>query len=294
MLQHCHCFDALSQHESKVDHSPVLLRADLRVQREVVFRLKYRLYIDEVGNSDLGSSDNPNHRFLSLTGVILDLSHVQDLVHPQMETLKTKYFRSHPDDPVIFHRKEMVNAKPPFESLRNPEVRKQFDNELLNLVESWDFTVLTVCLDKQNHKETYATWRYDPYHYCLAVLLERYFFFLNRRRLVGDVIVESRGGKEDKRLKASFHRLWENGTEFLAPEKFQKVLTSRQLKVKSKSNNISGLQLTDLIAHASRNEILSEQGLLDRELAPFALRIIDLLKSKYDRQEAKVFGKKFL
>ena len=31
---------------------------------------KYRMYVDEVGNSDLGSSDNPNHRFISLTGVV--------------------------------------------------------------------------------------------------------------------------------------------------------------------------------------------------------------------------------
>jgi hypothetical protein len=31
---------------------------------------KHRIYIDEVGNPDLESSDDPNHRFLSLTGVI--------------------------------------------------------------------------------------------------------------------------------------------------------------------------------------------------------------------------------
>jgi hypothetical protein len=54
--------------------------------------VKYRLYVDEVGNHDLESSDNPNHRFLSLTGIILDLAHVQDVVHPQMEALKTKYY----------------------------------------------------------------------------------------------------------------------------------------------------------------------------------------------------------
>jgi len=73
--------------------------------------MKYRIYIDEVGNPDLERSDNPNHRFLSPTGVILELGHVESIVHPQMETLKAKYFRSHPDEPVIFHRKEMVNAK---------------------------------------------------------------------------------------------------------------------------------------------------------------------------------------
>jgi hypothetical protein len=33
--------------------------------------VKYRLYIDEVGNPDLGASADPNHRFLSLTGVAI-------------------------------------------------------------------------------------------------------------------------------------------------------------------------------------------------------------------------------
>lgn len=50
--------------------------------------MKYRMYIDEVGNSDLGASDNPNHRYLSLTGVIFDLIYVQEVVFPEVETLK--------------------------------------------------------------------------------------------------------------------------------------------------------------------------------------------------------------
>jgi hypothetical protein len=37
---------------------------------------KYRMYVDEVGNPDLGSSGNPNHRYLSLTGVMIDLEYV--------------------------------------------------------------------------------------------------------------------------------------------------------------------------------------------------------------------------
>ena len=35
--------------------------------------MKYRIYIDDVGNPDLESSENPNHQFLSLTGVIIAL-----------------------------------------------------------------------------------------------------------------------------------------------------------------------------------------------------------------------------
>jgi hypothetical protein len=256
--------------------------------------VKYRIYIDEVGNPDLESSENPNHRYLSLTGVILELSHVGSMVHPQMEAIKSRYFRSHPDEPVIFHRKEMVNAKPPFEALKDPVILEGFDRELLVLLSAWEYTVISVCLDKKRHKETYATWRYDPYHYCLAVLLERFVFFLNRENSQGDVMAESRGGKEDRRLKDSFHRLWERGTDYVDPPQFQKALTSRQLKVKPKANNIAGLQLCDLVAHPSRNEILHEHGLLGREISPFAQKVVDLLQRKYDQRDGKMYGKKFL
>jgi len=255
--------------------------------------MKYRIYIDEVGNSDLNSSENPNHRFLSLTGIILDLEYVQLIVHPQMEKLKYDFFHSHPDDPIIFHRKEMMNACPPFECLKNGQVRNAFNNKLLKLMEFWEYRVISVCLDKKKHKETYNVWRYDPYHYLLAVLLERYVLFLERNGAVGDIMAESRGGKEDLRLKDSFIRLWKNGTDYILPERFQKTLTSSQLKVKSKANNICGLQLADIIAHPSRNEILAAHGFLSA-LSPFTQIIITLLQEKYDNYEGRIFGKKFL
>lgn len=256
--------------------------------------MKYRIYIDEVGNPDLESSDNPNHRFLSLTGIILELGYVKSVLHPQMEAIKTKYFDYHPDEPIVFHRKEIVNARSPFQNLRDPNIRSQFDVELLRLLRSWQYVVISVCLDKKKHKETYTTWRYDPYHYCLEMLLERYVLFLNRINARGDTMAESRGGKEDRRLKDSFHRLVEQGTHFLNAERIQATLTSQQLKIKPKANNIAGLQLADLIAHPSRNEILHESGLLHTKLAPFAKEVINILHAKYDQEADRIFGKKFI
>lgn len=256
--------------------------------------MKFRMYVDEVGNSDLESSDNPLHRFLSLTGVILELDYVKNTLFPQMEELKSIYFGSHPDEPIILHRKELVNAKFPFECLKDQQIRNKFDNNLLKLMLSWEYTVVTVCIDKKKHKEKYRIWRYDPYHYCLAVLLERFVLFLERRNNHGDVMAESRGGKEDRRLQDSFERIWKNGTEYITPERFQAVLTSKQLKVKPKSNNISGLQLADLIAHPSRNEILQEQKLLDGDIALFAKAMINILQCKYDQTEKSMLGKKFI
>jgi hypothetical protein len=255
---------------------------------------KYRMYIDEVGNSDINISNNPNHRFLSLTGIILDLKYVREVVHPEMESLKGKFFVHHPDDPIIFHRKEIMNAKHPFNCLQDQEIRNKFDREILKYLSAWEYTAITVCLDKKKHRESYQVWRYDPYHYCMAILLERFIFFLNRRCAHGDVMAESRGGKEDKRLKKSFLRLWEKGTEYVDPEQFRTALTSKELKVKPKKLNITGLQICDLLAHPSRLEILDDENLLNRIVPPFAQKIIKTLHSKYDRIDERIVGKKLL
>jgi hypothetical protein len=251
------------------------------------------MYVDEVGNADLRSSGDPNHRFLSLSGVVIELGHVESSVHPQMEALKSAYFGSHPDDPVILHRKDLVNRRGRFVSLRDHAVNAAFDAELLSLMDAWTYVVISVCLDKKAHRDKYTVWQYDPYHYCLAVLLERYVYFLNRRGLQGDVIAESRGGKEDRRLKDSFARLCEHGSDYLGAEQISAALTSRQLKMKQKSNNLAGLQLADLVAHPSRNEILNENG-YPMTIAPFAARVIAVLQSKYDQRDGRVFGKKML
>ena len=256
--------------------------------------MKYRIYIDEVGNHDLVNADNPNIRFLSLTGVILELGYVEKVLHPQMENLKKVFFGSHPDEPIIFHRKELMNAKHPFKVLSDPAKRVKFDKELLKLLQEWDYSVITVCIDKKKHSDTYSTWKYDPYHYCLEVLIERYIFFLDSVNTCGDVMAESRGGKEDRRLKDAFNKLYNNGNNFISHERFASRLTSCQLKVKSKANNISGLQLADLIAHPSRNEILMENGHRNDPLPGFGERVSKILKYKYYQRNGQIYGKKLI
>jgi len=95
---------------------------------------KYRIYIDETGNSDLASSENPNHRFLSLTGIIASTGYTKSVMHPEMEALKERFFNHHPDEPVIFHRKEMMNGVGSFRSLKDSDVRSGFDDALLQVI----------------------------------------------------------------------------------------------------------------------------------------------------------------
>jgi hypothetical protein len=256
--------------------------------------MKYRVYIDETGNPDMRSSGDPNHRFLSLTGVIVSLDHVASRLHPETEALKREFFGSHPDEPVILHRKELVNRRRPFEALRNDELRQRFDEALLRLLDSWDYSVVTVCLDKLRHEKTFHEWRHDPYHYCLAVVVERYVGFLEEIGATGDVMAESRGGREDRRLKREFNRLWHEGTENVSIERVQAVLTSRQLKVKSKAANVAGLQLADLLAHPCRNEVLHAHGLLPRDLPPFGRAICEILANRYVQRGDERVGRVLL
>jgi len=222
--------------------------------------MKHRMYIDEVGNSDLGFSEDPNHRYLSLTGVITGLDYVRTTLAPALEALKTTHFEDHPDERVILHRKELVNKRRPFEALRVPGIEAAFNADLLRLLAELDYAVLAVVIDKQEHKERYQIWRHDPYHYCLAVLVERYVMWLRHRAFTGDVMAESRGGKEDRRLKESFRHLYEHGSDYISAEQLGSSLTSGELKIKPKANNIAGLQLADLIAHPIYKAMLSRRA----------------------------------
>jgi len=120
--------------------------------------------------------------------------------------------------------------------------------------------------------------------------MERYLFFLEEFNFVGDVMIESRGGREDMRLKRSFSELYKEGTPYIDSEIFHNHLTSKQLKVKSKIANIDGLQLADLIAHPSRRQLLLHLNFQEKNKEIFGDKIIEVIQSKYYQKEDKLLG----
>jgi hypothetical protein len=247
----------------------------------------YRIYIDETGNHDMNHAEELNQRFLALTGVIIETTHNMDVIQPDIGTLKRKFFKKDPDVDVILHRKEIINHRPPFDILSNNKICKYFNNDILMLLKKWDYRVITVVIDKLAHREQYTVWHYQPYHYCLTVMLERYVLFLHYGNHKGDVMVESRGGKEDLKLKSSYSSLYEGGNDYIPAERWQERLTSCELKIKPKEANIAGLQVADLIAHPSRREILLENKLIEDDRDIFGNKITEILREdKYLRSKA--------
>jgi len=125
----------------------------------------------------------------------------------------------------------------------------------------------------------------------LEVLVERFVMWLKGMATKGDVMAEVRGGKSDRRLEASFARLYETGTENVHASEVQSHLTSKKLKLKRKDANIAGLQIADLIANPSAMYIRSQNGKGD---APdrFGGEIVQLLTAaKYRRSRSgKIIG----
>lgn len=252
--------------------------------------MKYRIYIDEVGNNDIGSSSLPNHRFLCLTGVVFPLDYVREVLTPDLNNLKAKFFENHPDEPIILHRKELINKKHPFKALKDPIKEKEFNSDLLNLLGKWKYKTITVLIDKLEHQNRYSTWRYDPYHYCMTVIFERYHLRLKEIGEAGDMMFESRGGKEDIRLKNAYRNIFEKGTDWIKPEDIDETITSKELKIKPKYLNISGLQVADLLAYPLYRYSLKFYSLKSDERSTFNEQIIEEIKSKIYKNGNRMDG----
>lgn len=255
-----------------------------------------RLFVDEVGNNDLrGSANDPNVRYLSLTGVIIKRSAHDTKVLAEINALKFTHFG---DSDVILHRREIMRREGDFSCLRTDGAREAFDADLLAALGRLPFLVHTVTIDKREHLERYQVWHFDPYHYCLRCLIERYVLWLRRNNLTGDVVAEPRFKKADKKLKASFQTIYDRGTEHIPPEIIQRYLSSRELKFEPKEANVSGLQICDLVAYPSYRHMKFER-LGAPQPNDFGTLMADLLIAKKYARHPKTrviegYGRKWL
>jgi hypothetical protein len=261
---------------------------------------RFRLYIDESGDHTYSDLGHVGQNYLGLCGIMVEMPYAKDMLIPGLDLLKRKHFKMvDPDEPVILHRNDIINRKGPFRVLRDQKARKAFDADLLKLFSRLEYKVITVVMDKGTHLQRYDQSAWHPYHYCLLALLERYCGLLAHRGDTGDVLAESRGGTEDRQLKAVYRHIHQNGSFYQEARIFQKALTSRELKLKKKKDNIAGIQVADLLAHPSKQEILKDKNILAQDgLGEYCQQIIDTIQPKYNRHlysgRIDGYGKVFL
>ena len=155
----------------------------------------WRLYIDESGDHTYKHLDDPDKRYLGVTGVLFDKLRYDKEAQPELEGIKQRIFRYDPDDPPILTRSHIKNRKHWFYVLQDTSLNQKWEEELLGFLGSLTSYahVFTVVIDKKKHLELYPVHTFDPYAYCLAVLLNRIRGYMHKNGGQADVIAESRG-----------------------------------------------------------------------------------------------------
>lgn len=245
---------------------------------------RYRLYVDESGDHTYNLLDDLSHRYLALLGVWFRQADDYVAFADSLDQFKRDVFGPRPDKPVILHRSDIINHKGAFGVLEDPDKAAAFDAGLLTIVTEARFRMICVVIDKKRHLDRYSS-PFHPYHYCMAAMLDRYSGWLNHHSSVGDVMAESRGREEDLQLKQAYTRVYESGTLMFGHDHHQRALTSKDIKLAGKRDNIAGLQLADVLAHPVKQACLASREIIAEPTDGYGGRLYEVAKEKFNRYE---------
>ena len=237
------------------------------------------MFIDDTGNVDSAATNHPQRRFASITGVIFELDYLEQTFEPSFLRLKERHCGLAPHGkPPILHLRRIKKAEGPFQFMRDAERRAAWQRDTLSMYHRAKYTVVTVCVDKIAFYAAHPNWTGDVYELLVGNAIERYFYFL-RGRGTGDVLAEAVNGQLDTQLKELYRRFYLNGTDHIPADGLQKVLSSRQIKIKPKNADVQGLQMADLLAstcfsHCRR--IYADGPAFD----PFAMSVANIIEGE--------------
>ena len=216
------------------------------------------MYVDESGDDVMDPTkwSSPDARYLGLTGVVIASETYRTRTHPEFEALKQEFFPHDPDDPVVLVRNQIVGKRNLFHILRDPEVATQWEARIMRFLDAHVSQIITVVLDKEAYLRSSQSHGFRPYGYCITAMTEIYGQWLTEVGGTGDVMTESRGKGGDRELKEDFRRFMMEGANLPDVPGYRQTVSSSQIKLNLKTDNITGLQLADLLAYPSKRGIL--------------------------------------
>ncbi|WP_342658281.1 DUF3800 domain-containing protein [Sphingomonas sp. NY01] len=252
------------------------------------------MFIDDTGDVTNSTTNSPQNRYASISGVIIDRAYLQATFEPSFQKIVRRHFGEKEDgSPVVLHRRQMISPpkEGPFACLRDDTKRGAWDAACLDMMTRAHYTVITVCLDKVAFYYHHPKAALDVYETLIQNAVERYFYFL-RANGSGDVVVEAQNSGTDKAIKDRFRHVMETGTEHINAGKLQSVFTSKEINIEPKKAGYAGLQFADLIARPAFAHCRAAYVNDTSDLTAFARQIAPILENYkfYRSQEGKVDG----
>lgn len=214
--------------------------------------MKYTLFVDESGDHSL-SNINKDFPIFALLGMIIDEESYKKICD-QINKFKLKYFNS---TDVILHSRDIRKCEGAFAILFDLKVKENFYNELNSIFFSSNFMLVASAILKQDHIDRYGKLADDPYEIALTFVLERVLYEFDSRKINQkvEVIIESRGKREDQTLAKRYEELMHRGSSQVISDRFISKYNQEILFKKKRENDI-GLQIADLCAYPIARHVL--------------------------------------
>ena len=218
------------------------------------------MYIDESGSHHYTSRQSTiKDRYLCLLGIII--SEEENKNHFDPAWMELRYLCTDDVDfPPPLHHIDVLKKRNEFTKLGDITFRTKFNEQYMHIVSERDYTICCVVLDKQTHFEKYGRAALHPYHHCFNIMLERYVMFLNKRNGVGDIVVEVRGKREDRKMREAYKVMYTGGTQFINQNEIKRRIKGSTIKFCQKKELVSGVEFADMLAIPMKHYVLSQYG----------------------------------
>lgn len=235
------------------------------------------MFIDDTGDVTNSTTNAPQNRFASISGVIFDRAYLAATFEPSFRKIVKRHFGA---EDVVLHRRKMISPPKlgPFACLHDPAKKDAWDRSCLDMMTRANYTVITICLDKVAYYYHHPDANLDVYETLIQNALERYFYFLRSKAARGDVAVEKQNPGTDTAIKKRFRHIMQNGTDHISADKLQAVFTSREINIEPKEAGFPGLQFADLIARPAFAHCRATYMNDTSDLTAFARQIAPILE----------------
>lgn len=204
------------------------------------------LFIDETGDHSLAKIDKQYPVFV-LSGVIIDEDYHEQKLTALLNSFKIKHFGT---KEINLHSKEMTHPQSAKNKLYmkflDPDFRRKFYKDFEHLLNKADISVVACVIMKNKHFANYGLEAKDPYLLSFDNLLNRLIFDLSNDEK-GKIVAESRNSVLDNQLEIAYLTTRIEGTNKVRPAEIKLKLDS-SIKFMQKSDNIAGLEISDMVA----------------------------------------------
>ena len=220
------------------------------------------MYLDESGDHNLEKID-PDYPVFVLGGVIVDESYAETVMEEEVNQFKMSWFGS--TSPVL-HTADITRNRLEFEILKDGKTRERFLDELNALMRGLEYSVVAAVVEKYRLRSRTGRFypRLDLYSLSFEFLLEVFHGEVNSARGRGDIVAERREPDFDKRLGDNWDWHLKRGVGEVSGRQISQRIKS--LDLRSKAENIVGLQIADLVVTPIGRHVVGKPDREDFEI----------------------------